>query len=307
MKILIIGTVILTPFLLIQGCDSQVKTTVKTNQVSQQQPASNPHKHDSASNSKSVNPQQVSNNNQNQQTHKQHLQTSSTKAKLIIPKEIKSTQAVPLAINIQDKTGKPVSNFDTFQEKQMHLIVVSDDLRFFQHVHPIHKGNGRFEVNPDFPSSGSYTLFSDYKPAGQKEQVSAQKIVIPGNVPLPTELEKFSNTKILADTKVNLKLPEKTLKAGKEVKISFDLQELKQIQPIKDLQPYLGEKGHLVIVKSSSPLTDSDYVHAHALKESSNGQINFISTLPSKGTYKVWLQFNRNGKVNTADFWLNAI
>lgn len=302
MKVSIIGTVILTPFLLIQGCASQVKTT----QGLQQQTASNPHQHHAASDSKSVNPQQV-NNHQNQPTHEQHTQASSTQAKLTVPKEIKSTQAVPLTINIQDKAGKAVSNFETFQEKSMHLIVVSDDLRFFQHVHPTHKGNGRFEVNPNFPAAGSYTLFSDYKPAGQKEQVSAQKIIIPGNVPLPTELEKFSNTKILADTKVSLKLPEKTLKAGKEVKISFDLQELKQNQPIKDLQPYLGEKGHLVIVKSSSPLTEADYIHAHALKESSDGQINFLSSLPSKGTYKVWLQFNRNGKVNTADFWVNAI
>ncbi len=304
MKISIIGTAILTPFLLIQGCASQIKTTQYSQQ---QQTASNPHKHDSASNSKSINPQQATNNHQNQPTHELGRQESSTQAKLIVPKEIKSTQAVPLVINIQDKAGKAISDFETFQEKPMHLIVVSDDLRFFQHVHPTHKGNGHFEVNPDFPSSGSYTLFSDYKPVGQKEQVSAQKITIPGNVPLPTELEKFSNTKILADTKVSLKLPEKTLKAGKEVKISFDLQELKQNQAIKDLQPYLGEKGHLVIVKSSSPLTEVDYIHAHALKESKDGQIHFISSFPSQGTYKVWLQFNRNGKVNTADFWLNAI
>ncbi|PAX59468.1 hypothetical protein [Brunnivagina elsteri] len=299
MKGLIIGTVILTPLFLMQGCDSKVKT--------QQQTASNPHQNHSATDSKGINQQQSSNNHQNQPTHAQHTQASSTQAKLIVPKEIKSTQAVPLTINIQDKAGKAVSNFETFQEKPMHLIVVSDDLRFFQHVHPTHKGNGRFEVNPNFPSSGSYTLFSDYKPAGQKEQVSAQKITIPGNVPLPTELEKFSNTKILADTKVSLKLPEKTLKAGKEVKISFDLQELKQNQAIKDLQPYLGEKGHLVIVKSSSPLTEADYIHAHPIKESTDGQINFISSLPSKGTYKVWLQFNRNGKVNVADFWVNAL
>ncbi|MEA5571699.1 hypothetical protein [Calothrix sp. UHCC 0171] len=294
MKISIIRAVILTTFFVIQGCSSKIKTIPG----SQQTTATNSQEHDLASNS---------NNSSHHQQHQQQAPASSTQAKLIVPQKIKSTQAVPLAINIQDKSGKTVSNFDTFQEKQMHLIVVSDDLRFFQHVHPSHKGNGRFEVSPDFPAPGSYTLFSDYKPTGQQEQVSVQKITIPGEVPFPTTLEKFSHIKVLADTKVNLTLPTKKLIAGKEVKLSFNVQERKQNQPVKDLQPYLGEKGHLVILKSSSPLTTSDYIHAHPLKDSRDGQINFTSSFPSPGTYKVWLQFNRNGKVKTADFWLNAI
>jgi hypothetical protein len=102
-------------------------------------------------------------------------------------------------------------------------------------------------------------------------------------------------------------LPEAEIKAGKEVKLSFDLQDVAKKQPVQDLQPYLGEKGHLVIVRSSSPLTASDYIHAHALKDSLPGQVNFTSNFPQKGTYKLWLQFNRNGKVNTADFWVNVI
>lgn len=289
MKSSVVGITVSAALILNQGCSSQ------KNQTQTQ------HEHHSMTSQDSEVIKSAMTN------HEKHEQQSSTQTKLIVPPEIKSIQSVPLEINIQDKAGKAVNNFETFQDKQMHLIVVSDDLRFFQHVHPTFKGNGRFEVNPDFPAPGSYTLFSDYKPAGEKEQVSVEKLTIPGNVPLPTELEKFSNTKILAGTKVNLKLAEANIKAGKEVKLSFDLQEAAKNQPVKDLQPYLGEKGHLVIVRSSSPLSVSDYIHAHALKDSSSGQINFISSFPQKGTYKLWLQFNRNGKVNTADFWVNVI
>ncbi len=289
MKFSVVGVAASAALLLGQGCSSQ------KNQTQTQQ------EHHSTTTQDSKGTKTGTSN------HEKHEQQSLTQAKLIVPSEIKSTQSVPLAINIQDQAGKAVNNFDSFQDKQMHLIVVSDDLRFFQHVHPIFKGNGRFEVNPDFPAPGSYTLFSDYKPAGEKEQVSVEKLTIPGNVPLPTELEKFNNIKILAGTKVNLKLAQANIKAGKEVKLSFDLQEAVKNQPVKDLQPYLGEKGHLVIVRSSSPLTVSDYIHAHALKDSSVGQVNFMSSFPQKGTYKLWLQFNRNGKVNTADFWVNVI
>lgn len=313
MKLPVVIIAIFGAFLATQGCSSPVKS-IQGSQQESQTTSSHSHPSQKQANNHQVNKHQANShhvNNQQADNHQNHTQQvtqpSATIAKLTLPKEIKSTQAVPLVIDVQEKNGKAVSNFDSFQEKQMHLIVVSDDLRFFQHIHPINKGNGRFEVNPDFPAPGSYTLFSDYKPTGQQEQVSVQKLNIPGDIPLPTELEKFSHTKIVDKAKVSLKLPQKTLQAGKEVKLSFELQELNQNRPLKNLQPYLGEKGHLVIVRSSSPLTEADYIHAHASKDSPDGQINFTSMFPSKGTYKVWLQFQRDGKVNTADFWLNAL
>ncbi|MCA1991248.1 MAG: hypothetical protein LDL41_04260 [Coleofasciculus sp. S288] len=107
-------------------------------------------------------------------------QSSIAVAKLTAPSQIASNTSVPLAIAIQDSTGKAITQFDTFQEKLMHLIVVSDDLQFFSHIHPDHKGNGRFEVRANFPQPGNYTIFSDYKPSGQKEQVSVLKAQVPG-------------------------------------------------------------------------------------------------------------------------------
>jgi hypothetical protein len=187
----------------------------------------------------------------------------------------------------------------------MHLIVVSDDLRSFAHIHPEYKENGRFEVTANFPESGNYTLFSDYKPAGNKENVSLMNITIPGSVPLPKNLEKFSKTKTISDTQVNLNISEKNIQAGQEVTLSFDLKDNKN-QLIQDLQPYLGEKGHLVIIKSSSPLTASDYIHAHAMKDSADGKVEFHTKFPKPGTYKMWMQFNRNGQIKTADFWVNV-
>ncbi|MBD2626130.1 hypothetical protein [Trichormus variabilis] len=230
---------------------------------------------------------------------------TTTKAKLIAPKNLVPNQPINLVIDIQDSAGKPVTKFDNFQEKLMHLIVVSNDLRFFEHIHPEYQENGSFKVSPKFPESGEYTIFSDYKPAEQKETVSLMNISIPGSVPLPKSLEKFQKSQTISNTKINLDISEKNIKPGKDITLKFDLKDSKN-QPIKDLQPYLGEKGHLVIIKSSSPLTAADYIHAHALKNTTDGAIEFKTKLPQKGTYKMWMQFNRNGKVNTADFWVNA-
>jgi hypothetical protein len=229
----------------------------------------------------------------------------STKAKFKVPKRLAANQQISLVIDIQDTAGKPVNKFDIFQEKLMHLILVSNDLEHFYHIHPEYKGNGHFEVSTNFPRPGEYTLFTDYKPAKQKESLSLMNIFIPGSVPLPKNLSKYEKTRTLSDTKVNLNLSAPTIKAGEYIKLIFDLKDNKN-QSIKDLQLYLGEKGHLVIIKSSSPLTASDYIHAHAVKNTTDENIEFHTKFPKSGTYKMWFQFKRNGKIKSADFWVNV-
>ncbi|GJD17328.1 hypothetical protein RIVM261_022840 [Rivularia sp. IAM M-261] len=238
---------------------------------------------------------------------KQETSTSNNQSTQTEPvKEVKSTKAVPLAVKVPNKpkaaTTNSIKSTESF-DKQMHLVVVSDDLRFFQHETPTYK-SGKFEVKPDFPAPGNYTVFSDYD-----KQLTIQKIKIPGDVPLPTELEKFSNTKILSNTKITLKAPSSSLKSGQQVNLRFDLQDTKNKQPVK-LQPYpnqkTSEKTRLFIVRSSSPLKSTDYIPATSLQDSPDGQVSFASSFPQKGTYKLWLQFNRNSKVNTADFWVDV-
>ncbi len=79
----------------------------------------------------------------------------------------------------------------------------------------------------------------------------------------------------------------------------FDLKQTYNNQPVKDLQPYLGESGYLVILKQSSLLIETDYIHAHALKNTPPGQIHFITNFTQPDKYKLCGQFNRNGKIVT--------
>jgi hypothetical protein len=229
-----------------------------------------------------------------------------TQAKLTQPRIIVLGKPIPLKIDIVDRQGKAIAQFDTFQEKLMHLIVVSDDLQVFNHVHPEYKGSGHFEVAATFSQPGSYTLFSDYKPAGQKEAVSVLKIQAPGNS-LPSSAIDLSRTKTFGETKASLSFSQPTIKAGEEVALNFNLQQATNNQPITDLKPYLGERGHLVILKQSTPLTRTDYIHAHAMKDTPVGQIAFMTKFSQPGKYKLWGQFNRDGKIVIADFWINIL
>lgn len=289
MKRFVTGIGLLTSLLITSGCSS----VTKSDQV------------------------KVSRSDSNHTTHQQNILSDhqehpvehkyTTQAKVTAPKNLIPNQPVNLVIDIQDSQGKSINKFDTFQEQLMHLILVREDLSTFAHLHPKYKGNGRFEIMTNFSSPGNYSLFSDYKPSGQKEVVSLTQLKIPGSVPLPQSLEKFEKTKVVSNTRVTINFSDKTIQAGKEASLKFDIKDAVKNQPIQDLQPYLGEKGHLVIIKSSSPLSITDYIHAHALKNSSDGRIEFVTRFPQPGTYKLWMQFNHQGKTNTADFWVNVV
>ncbi|NJM74286.1 MAG: hypothetical protein HC862_31870 [Scytonema sp. RU_4_4] len=284
-----VGIAIASTLLLTQGCESQVKsgeTSASTSTVAD----SNPHSGHSGHSG-----------------HSSHAKSelANATAKLSVKDPITPKTPATLVINVQDKDGKAIASFDTFQEQLMHLIVVSDDFQFFDHIHPTYKGNGRFEVKANFPQPGNYTLFSDYKPAGKAEQVSVLKTQVPGKSPTVPKID-LTTTKTVGNTKANLKFSQPNPKAGDEVHLIFNLQDAANNQPLKDLQPYLGERGHLVIIKQSSTLTEADYIHAHAMKNTPAGEVHFITSFPQPGKYKLWGQFNRNGKIVTTDFWVDV-
>lgn len=231
--------------------------------------------------------------------------SATAEAKLTAPTRLTPGQLVHLAIQVQDLSGKAIANFDPFQTKLMHLIVVSDNLQAFSHLHPTYQDKGRFAVEAIFPQPGGYTLFSDYKPTGQKEQVSVMKTQVPG-ISSPVPPINLSRSETSGNTETRLIFPEKKLKAGQEIPLTFDLRDKSTNQPITDLQPYLGEKGHLVIVRQAISLTRADYIHAHAAKDVSTSRAEFMTSFPQPGRYKLWGQFNRNGKIVIADFWVNV-
>ncbi|MBD2681880.1 MULTISPECIES: hypothetical protein [Nostoc] len=312
MKSFLTALAITSTLALTQGCASQVKS----GEISDTNPTSisnaNPHTGHNMEDSKKPKEKDNPHNGHNMgDSHNEHsghsqLEPANATAKLTLPSKITPNAPVPIAIEIKDKNGKAIANFDKFQEELMHLIVVSDDLQSFQHIHPAYKGNGRFEVQVDFPYPSNYTLFSDYKVAGKAEQVSVLKAPVPGQSSAKPKID-LATTKTFDNTQVNLKLSQSTIKAGQEVHLIFNLQDAATKKPPTDLKPYLGERGHLVILKQSSPLTQADYIHAHAMKNTPDYEVHFITRFPKQGKYKMWGQFNRNGKIITADFWVTVI
>jgi Cu+-exporting ATPase len=207
-------------------------------------------------------------------------------------------QETSIRIHIQDEAGKSVDKFDIEHEKLLHLIVVSKDLSYFNHIHPEYKGHGEFVITNIFPSGGEYKLIADYVPTGGSKTTQTQWIKVEGatadTVPLIADKE---HSKIVDGVKVTLENnhPE----VGKDFELNFQLADSNTNEPITDLEQYLGAVGHVVVLSEDT----EDYLHVHPVEEKARGpEAKFMTNFPRKGIYKIWGQFKRDGKVFTVPF-----
>jgi len=222
-------------------------------------------------------------------------------------------QSSEIMFDIRDETGKVLKNFDTVHEKQLHLIVVRKDRTYFQHVHPnFDKNSGMFAITGfKFPTDGEYRVFADFTPTssqtgpdGIKLPVTAYQDVKVGNgqyikQPLgddkmTSDINGFSTTlSLLGDDTPN---PQPYATLPLTLGVAFN----KDGTAYKNLQPYLGALGHMVVLGPNL-----EYIHAHAMTEASadqTGLITFMVTFPDPGQYKIYLQTQANDQVNTTEY-----
>jgi hypothetical protein len=71
-----------------------------------------------------------------------------------------------------------------------------------------------------------------------------------------------------------------------------------RVTPAEGLEPYLGVWGHMLA--ASDDLIDM--LHEHPAFAEAGPQIQFNLIFPRARTYRLWVQFQRQGLVNTARF-----
>ncbi len=213
------------------------------------------------------------------------------------------------SFSILDDQGNTIKNFEITHTKQMHVIVVRKDLAYFQHVHPqFDEATGVFTLSDlTLPADGEYRIFADFAPAGgQKDSVgmplpvtlSEDVSVGSGANYTPQPIGSQERTKTFEGYQVSLST-DKPLKSGTESMLTFDLKQ--KGKAVADLEPYLGALGHSVVLREGN----LDFIHAHPVEDltaKQNGKVDFMVDFPEAGTYKIFTQFQRGGKVFTTDF-----
>jgi hypothetical protein len=93
--------------------------------------------------------------------------------------------------------------------------------------------------------------------------------------------------------------------AGAEADLTFTVS--RDGEPVDDLQPYLGAYGHLVTLRAG----DLAYLHTHPGEDAEPGvaggpDVEFMTTFPSPGTYRLFLDLQVDGEVRTAELTVDV-
>lgn len=247
------------------------------------------------------------------------------------PNAITAVTPVMLSFTVKDKQGATVKDLSIVHEKPMHLLVVSKDLAEFYHIHPEQQADGSYRVSHTFPNGGDYKLYADFTPQGAVQVVEQIDVKVAGTERAKVALVPDGKLEKTVDGLKVVMKPSAEIKAGQELTLDFQVFDAKTNKPAADLQNYLGELAHFVIISEDL----QDFVHAHPMAKGekmdgmkmdekksddhstgdhdhsgtkgtttkpSQSEVSAHTAFPRSGLYKLWAQFQRGGKVINVPF-----
>lgn len=212
---------------------------------------------------------------------------------VLTPRMPQAHRPVELAFRVKDpKTGAHVTHFEVIHEKLFHMFIVSQDLKFFLHDHPKPEPDGTFRYQANLPQPGMYRVLGDYYPTGATPQLTAKTFFVPGGTLQAAHLEPDMATQHAANMDVELTTDPAVPLAGLKTMMFF------RLKPADGLEPYLGAWSHMLA--ASDDLID--LIHTHPFVADGGPQMQFNIIFPRARAYRIWVQFQRKGVVNTAVF-----
>jgi len=210
--------------------------------------------------------------------------------------------ASSLAFRILGSDGAPVTDYEVTHDKELHLIAVRRDMTGFQHVHPELAEDGTWTI-PLSLAPGPWRVFADFAPAGHEDSLilgadlDVASDYAPQPLPEPVRTAEVDGYTVTLDG---------NLVPGEESELTLSVSQ--DGQPVTDLEPYLAAYGHLVVLRDG----DLAYLHVHPGGEPGDGVtepgpgITFYANVPSVGDYRLFLDFQHDGVVRTAEFTARA-
>lgn len=186
---------------------------------------------------------------------------------------------------------RPVHDFVVVHEKLFHAFVVSQDLSYFNHGHPVLQADGEFAFPVTLPTGGMFRVLGDFYPDGATPQLITETLFVPGASPEAANLSRDYSTKSDQNMTVSVStLPEQPT-AGTRTQMTF------HVDPVDGFEKYLGAWGHMLA--ASDDLIDMIHLHP---RRADGGDVQFDVAFPRARAYRVWVQFQRHGVVNTVHF-----
>ncbi len=192
-------------------------------------------------------------------------------------------------IELEDDTGA-APELAVEHEKEMHFIVISNDLEEYYHLHPKKEQQGTYRASKAL-NEGTYQAFVDISPENKKYQAAPNLLQVGSDETAKVNLTVDALwTKEIAGKTVTLK--DVDAKVGETVPLIFDMHG-------ESPEMYLGALGHVVIVDEAV----KEYIHVHP---ASADTTTFNAHFSQPGMYKVWAEFKFDEQVHVYPFILEV-
>lgn len=193
-----------------------------------------------------------------------------------------------IAFSVRDG-DEAFDDYGISHTKEMHLIVVRDDLQHFQHLHPERDSEGVWRAAFSPPAGGTYWRYADFVDTDESPYTIRFDKEYAGNRGTYGIAKNFETVKTVDGYRFEVE-PQTS---NDEVTFTYTITD-SQGQPAV-LEEYLGATGHSVLISPSG-----DFIHTHPSEEGETPV--FATAMPSDDFYRAFTQFQIKGKVVTVNF-----
>lgn len=196
------------------------------------------------------------------------------------------------------KGDAAVRKFERDQTKLMHFYLVRSDLTGFQHVHPDMAGDGTWTAKLAATPPGSYRVYTQFVTAAAGGEATTYTLGSPVDVagsagtkalPKPASTVEVDGYTVTVDGKPMAGM-------AHDLKLSI----AKDGKPVRDLEPYLDTYAHVTAFHAG----DGRLAHMHPKNEVTGDgggpELTVQADLPAKGEWRMFIQFQTDGKLHTA-------
>ncbi|MBN6057189.1 hypothetical protein JYK22_35020, partial [Nonomuraea sp. RK-328] len=195
---------------------------------------------------------------------------------------------------VDGSTGRPVDDLTAHHEALAHLVVTSEDGRYFRHVHPLRTASGRLEVRLSADRPGRYLAHAEFEREDSGGQLVAADFTIGASEKADTTTEPGgTGAPMQAGTTVTPRLQPAAPVAGRPTMIELDTP--------AGVRPWLGMTGHLLIRSQ-----DGDFFgHVHEMG-APGSRVRFTFSFPEQDRYLAWIQYATADRIVTVPFTVNV-
>ena len=222
--------------------------------------------------------------------HSMHMEHAIDAASDVDPLTIRQVDVSgEIAFAIMD--GDAVfTDYGVSHTKEMHLLVVRDDLRHFHHVHPERDAEGVWHVPFTPPAGGTYWIYADFIGTDDKPHTIRFTRTLEGDPGERGLSQNFGTEKLVGKYIVELHADPYDQGMLFTVKIRDE-----RYGDAPQLEPYLGAMGHGILLSQ-----EGNFIHTHP--SPAGDELVFHTRALTGGFYRIFAQFQIQGELLTVEF-----